>query len=110
MSKLAEKKCVPCEGGTPTLPENEQLRLQQQLNDGWRIEDQHHLVRNFKFKNFKDALNFTTRVGEVAENEGHHPTIVLDYGKVKVLTWTHKAGGLTENDFILAAKIDEICE
>ncbi len=107
MSTLASKKCTACERGTPPIGEKEQQNLLKQLQDGWRIVDGHHLQRTYRFDDFKSALDFTNRVGELAEEEGHHPNIELSYGKVGITLWTHAANGLTENDFILAAKIDD---
>lgn len=80
----------------------------ESLVGGWKLVEEHHIEKEFKFKDFKAALAFTNKVGELAESEGHHPDIFLSWGKVVVRTWTHKALGLTENDFILAAKIDEL--
>jgi 4a-hydroxytetrahydrobiopterin dehydratase len=107
MSTLASKKCTACERGTPPINEKGQQNLLKQLQDGWRIVDGHHLQRTYRFDDFKSALDFTNRVGELAEEEGHHPNIELSYGKVGITLWTHAANGLTENDFILAAKIDD---
>ncbi len=104
---LAQKHCVPCRGGVPPLAGEELARLQEQLN-GWQVVDGHHLLRNFPFPDFRTALDFVNRVGETAEQEGHHPDIYLAWGKVEVKIWTHKIDGLTESDFILAAKIDEL--
>lgn len=108
MSELSVKKCVPCEGGTPPLKGMALEILQNKLGESWKVIEEHHLEKEFRFKNFKDALAFTNKVGALAESENHHPDIQLSWGKVKIVTWTHKAFGLTENDFILAAKIDEI--
>src|SRR5262249_4933115 len=107
MSDLASKRCVPCRGGVPPLEGEELKRLESQL-DGWNVVNEHHLERNFKFPDFKTALTFTNRVGELAEEQGHHPDIYLTWGKVAVTIWTHKISGLTESDFILAAKIDRL--
>jgi 4a-hydroxytetrahydrobiopterin dehydratase len=103
---LAEKHCVPCRGGVPPLqgPELEQLRAQ--LPD-WQVVNGHHLERTFAFPDFKSALDFVNRAGAIAEEEGHHPDLHLSWGKVGVTTWTHKIDGLTESDFILAAKIGQ---
>jgi len=106
MPALAEKECVPCKGGVPPLKGNDLRNLAAQLNPAWQISGEHHLEREFKFKDFREALNFTNRVGELAEEQGHHPDIYLSWGKVKVTIWTHKIDGLTESDFVLAAKID----
>lgn len=82
--------------------------LRSELNPGWQIVSEHHLEREFKFKDFREALSFTNRVGELAEAQGHHPDIYLSWGKVKVTIWTHKIDGLTESDFVLAAKLDKL--
>ena len=103
---LAQKSCVPCKGGVPPLGQDAIQVLHGQLASGWVVVDQHHLEREFSFDDFRSALAFTVRVGEIAENEGHHPDIYLAWGKVRVTIWTHKIDGLTESDFILAAKID----
>ena len=103
---LAEKKCVPCKGGTPPLKGKPLEELANQLSGNWNIVNEHHLEKEFPFKNFKEALAFTNKIGAIAEEEGHHPDIYLSYGKVKIQLWTHKIDGLSESDFILAAKCD----
>jgi 4a-hydroxytetrahydrobiopterin dehydratase len=108
MTSLSQKTCVPCKKGTPPLKGEELARLYQQLKQGWKIIEDHHLQREYLFHDFKGALSFTNKVGELAEKEGHHPDIHLSYGKVKIILWTHKINGLSENDFILAAKCDGI--
>ena len=105
---LTKKKCGPCQGGIPPLHGKELETLHKQLGSGWKIQKGHHLEKEYTFPDFKQALAFTNKVGELAEREGHHPDILLSWGKVKVTTWTHKIDGLTENDFILAAKCDEL--
>jgi 4a-hydroxytetrahydrobiopterin dehydratase len=105
--KLAEKHCVPCRGGVPALKGEELEKMKQQVQ-GWQVIDEHHLIKNYAFPDFRTALDFVNRVGAVAEQEGHHPDLFLAWGKVEVKTWTHKIDGLTESDFILAAKIDEL--
>jgi 4a-hydroxytetrahydrobiopterin dehydratase len=80
--------------------------LAAELGEAWKVVDEHHLRKTYKFKNFREALQFTNRVGEIAEAEGHHPDIYLAWGKVRLEVWTHKVDGLTENDFIFAAKAD----
>ena len=105
MSSLAAKTCVPCRGGVPPLKGNELESFRKQVPD-WQVVDEHHIVRNFKFPDFKQALDFVNRIGAVAEEQGHHPDILLSWGKVEVTLWTHKVSGLTESDFIMAAKID----
>lgn len=105
---LSNKKCIPCRGGMPPLKGAELQELKRQIDAHWRIVDEHHLEREFLFKDFKEALAFTNKIGEIAEQEGHHPDILLTYGKVKVQLWTHKINGLSESDFILAAKCDKV--
>lgn len=107
MPGLAEKTCVPCRGGVPPLTAQEIQPLQVQVKD-WTVVNNHHLDRQFKFPDFKTALAFVNRVGALAEDQGHHPDILLAWGKVGITIWTHKIDGLTESDFILAAKIDKI--
>ena len=105
---LTHKACLPCKKGTPPLGASEIATLKQQLKPDWKVVESHHLEREFSFPNFKTALDFTNAVGNLAEQEGHHPNIYLGWGKVKVTLWTHKINGLSENDFILAAKIDQL--
>lgn len=107
MSSLANKECIPCKGGVPPMQGDEIRQLLAQLN-GWGAEKDHHLVRTFTFPDFKTALAFVNRVGDLAEREGHHPDLYLAWGMVRVEIWTHKINGLTESDFILAAKIDRL--
>jgi 4a-hydroxytetrahydrobiopterin dehydratase len=108
MSDLASKECVPCKGGVPPLAGDELRELQERLGGGWRVVDGHHLAKTFEFKNFRQALDFTNRIGALAEEQGHHPDIHLSWGKVGVEIWTHKIDGLTESDFVLAAKTDRL--
>jgi 4a-hydroxytetrahydrobiopterin dehydratase len=108
MQALAEKECVPCKGGIPALKGAELKHLTGQLSAGWRIVNEHHLEKEFKFMDFREALGFTNKVGELAEAQGHHPDIYLAWGKVKLTIWTHKIDGLTESDFVLAAKADRL--
>jgi 4a-hydroxytetrahydrobiopterin dehydratase len=105
---LADKDCVPCKGGIPALKGSELQELATQLKEGWRVVNEHHLERDYKFKDFREALTFTDKVGELAEAQGHHPDIYLAWGKVKLTIWTHKIDGLTESDFVLAAKADRL--
>jgi 4a-hydroxytetrahydrobiopterin dehydratase len=105
--ELAEKRCVPCRGGVPPLNAEQIAKLQPQVPD-WQPVDNHHLSRSYKFPDFATALAFVNRVGAVAEQEGHHPDLYLSWGKVEIRIWTHKINGLTESDFILAAKIDRV--
>ena len=110
MSDLTQFKCVPCRGGEPTVTDAELVEFVPQVPD-WEIVEREgiqRLERVFKFKNFVQAMAFTHRVGELAESEGHHPTILTEWGKVTVTWWTHKIKGLHHNDFIMAAKTDEL--
>jgi 4a-hydroxytetrahydrobiopterin dehydratase len=95
-------------GGVPPLEGREIKKLLDQLGDGWIVVEDHHLEKEFKFLDFRQALDFTNRVGELAEAQGHHPDIYLSWGKVKLVLWTHKIDGLTESDFIFAAKVNEL--
>ena len=104
---LAEKHCVPCRGGVPALEGDELEKMLTQIS-GWQVVSQHHLTKSFSFPDFRTALEFVNRVGGIAEAEGHHPDLFLAWGKVDVKIWTHKIDGLTESDFILAAKIDHL--
>jgi 4a-hydroxytetrahydrobiopterin dehydratase len=104
---LAEKHCLPCRGGVPALHGDALKDFAGQV-DGWAIVDEHHITKSYKFRDFAQALGFVNRVGAVAEEQAHHPDIELAWGRVGVKTYTHKIDGLTENDFILAAKIDQL--
>jgi len=110
MASLASKTCVPCRGGTPPLKGNELDQIHKQLPQSaeWKIVNQHHITRTFTFPDFKQALDFVNRVGALAEEQGHHPDILLTWGKAEITLWTHKVGGLSESDFIMAAKIDQL--
>jgi 4a-hydroxytetrahydrobiopterin dehydratase len=108
MNELAEKECIPCKGGTQPLKGAELSHLGGRVGHGWHIVDDHHLERDYTFANFREALAFTNKVGELAEKVGHHPDIYLAWGKVKVTVWTHKIDGLTESDFIFAAKANNL--
>jgi 4a-hydroxytetrahydrobiopterin dehydratase len=105
VNELATQKCAPCEGGTPALKGRALEEFAEKLGHGWKIIDDHHLEKEFEFKDFQQALAFTNQVGALAEEQGHHPDISLGWGKVRVTLWTHSVDGLSENDFILAAKI-----
>ncbi len=106
MSDLAQKDCVPCRGGIPPLTREQITPLLEQLN-GWSCEKGHHLSKAFEFPDFVQALAFVNLVGAMAEVQGHHPDIHLSWGRVRVEVWTHKIDGLTESDFVFAAKVDE---
>jgi 4a-hydroxytetrahydrobiopterin dehydratase len=107
---LANRTCVPCRGGVPPLRGKDLAETHRLLTDPtqWSIVNEHHIVRAYKFPDFKSALAFVNKVGAIAEEQGHHPDILLGWGKVEITTWTHAVDGLTESDFILAAKIDEL--
>ena len=107
MSDLASKECVPCKGGVPPLKGGDLENLSKEISPEWNVVDEHHLEKEFTFSNFQEALAFTNLVGEMAEEQGHHPDIYLAWGKVKIVVWTHKIDGLTESDFIFAAKADQ---
>ena len=105
---LHEKKCVPCEGGIPPLNSTEIEPLISQLDDGWEVVGQHHLERTWDFEDFATALQFVNQAGDICEQEFHHADFELGWGRAKVMIWTHKIDGLTESDFVLASKIDQI--
>src|SRR5208283_4604294 len=107
IEQLADKKCVPCRGGVPPL-KGKELGALRKVVPQWNIIEEHHLDREYKFPDFAKALEFVNRVGALAEEQGHHPDILLAWGKAEVTLWTHKVNGLTESDFIMAAKIDRI--
>jgi 4a-hydroxytetrahydrobiopterin dehydratase len=107
MTELADKKCVPCRGGVPPLKDKELAPLRKVVPE-WTVVNEHHLTRAFKFPDFVQALAFVNRVGALAEEQGHHPDILLAWGKAEITLWTHKIDGLTESDFIMAAKIDRV--
>lgn len=104
---LADKKCVPCRGGTPPLRGKELETLHNSV-PAWTVTNEHQIHREFRFPDFRQALDFVNRVGDIAESEGHHPDILLSWGKAEITLWTHKIDGLTESDFIMAAKIDRL--
>lgn len=106
-SDLAQKKCVPCEGGMEPLAKEAASELLKKVR-GWELHDAVQIKKKFKFKNFKGAMGFVNRVAEIAEGEGHHPDIHIYYNRVELVLTTHAIGGLSENDFIMAAKIDNL--
>ena len=107
MTGLTEKTCVPCRGGVPPLAGDEAESFLAET-PGWELREGKRIERTYKFKNFRETLNFVNRVGELAEEQGHHPDICFGWGKAEITIWTHKIDGLTESDFILAAKIDNL--
>ena len=104
---LADQQCVPCRGGVPALKGPALSALAAQV-PGWQVVNEHHLIKSFKFPDFRTALDFVNKAGAIAEEQGHHPDLLLSWGKVEVTIWTHKIDGLTESDFVLAAKLDRI--
>jgi 4a-hydroxytetrahydrobiopterin dehydratase len=107
-SDLSARNCVPCKGGTPPLAGDDLRALLDQLGGGWHVIDAHHLEKEFRFEDFREALAFTNRVGELAERQGHHPDLHLAWGRVRVVIWTHTVDGLTESDFVFAAKTEDL--
>ena len=108
MSDLADKTCTPCRGGVPPLEGEELDRLAEELGGGWQVIEGHHLEKEYRFPDFRQALEFTNRIGELAEEVNHHPNIFLTWGRVRVELWTHKIDGLNEADFVWAAKADRL--
>jgi len=107
MSDLSSRQCIPCRGGVPPLQGQEITDLLTEL-DGWEVVNQHHLKKTLSFANFREAQQFVNRIGDLAEEQGHHPDICFGWGRAEITIWTHKIDGLTESDFILAAKIDKL--
>lgn len=107
MTELASKTCIPCKGGTPPLKGADLEELRRQLPE-WEVVEDHHLKKVFRFKNFREALNFVNQVGELAEEQGHHPDMSFGWGYAEITVWTHKIDGLTESDFVFAAKVDTL--
>jgi 4a-hydroxytetrahydrobiopterin dehydratase len=102
---LADKKCEPCHGGTPALSRNEFEPLLRELKD-WQVVDDHKLHKSVKTKDFKQALDLANKVGAIAEEEGHHPDLLVRWGELGIDMWTHAVDGLSQADFVMAAKID----
>ena len=111
MADLADKKCIPCKGGIPNFDINEMHKYLKMV-DGWKVESDENkiyfLLKEFKFKNFKESQEFINKVGDIAETEGHNPDIWFGWGYAKIKIFTHSIKGLHESDFVLAAKIDKI--
>ncbi|MEK9167677.1 MAG: 4a-hydroxytetrahydrobiopterin dehydratase [Patescibacteria group bacterium] len=110
-TKLSEEKCVPCEGGVPPIKGAQLERYKKKLDSeapGWGLRDLKHLQKEYKFLDFKSALAFVNKVGEIAEADGHHPNIEFGWGFARILLWTHAIDGLSENDFYMAAKIERV--
>lgn len=107
MTDLSSRECVPCKGGVPPMSGSDIATYITQL-DGWEVAEEHHLKKLYKFRDFREALDFVKRVGELSEAQGHHPDICFAWGRAEITIWTHKIDGLTESDFVLAAKIDRL--
>ena len=105
---LASKKCLPCEGGIQPLASNKIKMYLKLVHANWEVIENYKLRRKFQFVNFRHTMDFTNKVAEIAELEGHHPVMHVGYGECTIELWTHAINGLSENDFILAAKIDEV--
>jgi 4a-hydroxytetrahydrobiopterin dehydratase len=105
---LADQQCIPCRGGVPPLTKNRVTALLKELGGGWNVNADGHLERAYDFKDFRGALGFANSVGEIAEEQGHHPDLYVRWGQCRVEIWTHKISGLTESDFYLAAKISRL--
>lgn len=105
---LAERHCKPCKGDVPPMKGEDLAQYRKQLGEDWNIIGEHHMEKEFKLKDWRQAVDMTNKIAELADQEDHHPDILLSYGKVKVTLWTHKINGLSENDFILAAKIEQL--
>ncbi|HLB61841.1 MAG TPA: 4a-hydroxytetrahydrobiopterin dehydratase [Actinomycetota bacterium] len=110
MRDLAAMECVPCKGGVPPMQGEEIESYLADLGADWHVVDGHHLEKEYRFKNFREALDFTDRVGELAEAVGHHPDIFLAWGRMRLTVWTHKIDGLHEADFVFAAKADSVLD
>lgn len=111
MTKLTDRKCVPCEGGAEPLDASQAETLLRELHGDWSLQDEGKAIeREFKFKAFSRTMSFVNAVAFVATNEGHHPDATFSYGYCRVRYWTHAIGGLSDNDFICAAKIDALAE
>lgn len=105
-AELANNECIPCKGGVPPLSGDKLSALHTELGNNWQLIENHHLEKEYAFKNFAEALAFTNKVGAIAEEQNHHPDIMTSWGKTKVTIWTHKIDGLTESDFYFAAKCE----
>ena len=105
---LLNKNCIPCQGGIPPLSRETASKLLLELTNGWSINESSHLYKEYSFSNFMEAMSFANKVAELAEREAHHPDLTITWGKCIIRIWTHKINGLTESDFILAAKIGTI--
>jgi 4a-hydroxytetrahydrobiopterin dehydratase len=105
---LSTKKCKPCEGGVPPLNQKEVAELKKQVSDDWNVVEMKKITREFSFVNYRHTMEFVNKVADLAEDEGHHPDMHVFYGRVMIELWTHSINGLSENDFIMASKIDKL--
>jgi 4a-hydroxytetrahydrobiopterin dehydratase len=105
---LSKKKCIPCEGGVPALTEVEIAELKKYISHDWKVEDNNRITREFFFVSYRHTIDFVNKVADIAEGEGHHPVLHVYFGRALIELWTHSINGLSENDFILASKIDKI--
>jgi 4a-hydroxytetrahydrobiopterin dehydratase len=105
---LTEKRCIPCEGGTPPLDENQIAELKSEISSDWKVLENSKLEKEYFFDDFSHTMSFVNRVAALAEQEGHHPVMHVYYARVEIELWTHAINGLSENDFIMAAKIDTL--
>ncbi len=108
MSDLAKKECIPCKGGVPPMGLEQAKEMIRQIHSDWKLIDTHHIERVWIFNDFESALQFVNAAGAICEEQDHHADFELGWGRVKAMIWTHKINGLTESDFFLAAKFDEI--
>ncbi len=106
--ELARQDCVPCKGGIPPLAEDRIEELRLQISAEWKVVEGHHLEREIKLKNFRQAMALANRIAEIAESQGHHPDLLVSWGRLKVTFFTHAIDGLHENDFIMAARVDAL--
>jgi 4a-hydroxytetrahydrobiopterin dehydratase len=106
--ELKNKKCKPCEGGMPPLKKEKIAEYQKQINTDWKLIDNKKISKDYAFVNYRHTIDFVNRVADLAEEEGHHPVMHVYYGKIQIELWTHAINGLSENDFIMAAKIDSL--
>jgi 4a-hydroxytetrahydrobiopterin dehydratase len=105
---LSGKKCIPCEGGIPALTEKEIAELKKYISPDWKVVDNNRITREFFFVSYRHTIDFVNKVADIAEEEGHHPVLHVYFGRAVIELWTHAITGLSENDFILASKIDKI--
>jgi 4a-hydroxytetrahydrobiopterin dehydratase len=105
---LSKKKCIPCEGGIPPLTDKEIKQYIKDISVGWKVIDNNRISREFFFVSYRHTIDFVNKIADIAENEGHHPVLHIYFGRAVVELWTHSINGLSENDFILASKIDKL--